>query len=189
MKEELPQLRNCEICKHERISEVERDYLAENITDREAITILGCKFNSFKTHLEKHLKSDVAGSLAENAPLMAKQVFDKGAEILESCDRTLDMITEVRKEWDNKKKPEWVSALVKLETLLANNVTSLTKLHGEFRESSVIKVEKINIQVNNMTQELMENMCVACKTKLAPKILKIVKLDEIPSPRKINTEV
>jgi len=189
MDKKFPALRNCGICKHERVAEVERDFLSEKITPREATELLGCTFNGLKTHIEKHLKHDIAGSLSENAPILAKQIFDKGNEIIESCDRTLSLIKSVTKEYENKKKPEWVSAIVKLETLLSNNIANLTKMHGELRESSTIKVEQLNIQVNNMTQELIENMCLACKTKLAPKILKIVKLDEIPSPREIHQEV
>jgi len=40
-----------------------------------------------------------------------------------------------------------------------------------------MRVEQLNIQVNNMTQELIEGMCPACKQNLAPKILKVVNLD------------
>lgn len=189
MEKELPQLRNCEICKHENIDQIERDYLTDKITSREACTLLNCRFNTFKTHIEKHLKKDVAGILSINAPILAKQVFDKASELIESCDRVLSMIDEVQEEWKAKKKPEWVSAIVKLETVLSGNIERLTKIQGEFRESSVMKVEQLNIQVNNMTQELIEGMCSPCKERLAPKMLKIVKLDEIPSTTKTKNEV
>jgi len=70
MDDKLPELRNCTICKHDNIDQVERDFLSELITGKEACTILECSMNSFKTHIEKHLKRDIAGALSANAPLM-----------------------------------------------------------------------------------------------------------------------
>jgi len=174
MDDKLPELRNCTICKSDKIDKVERDFLSDLITGKEACTILDCSMNSFKTHIEKHLKHDIAGVLSANAPMMAKRIFDKTSELISSCDRMLSVIKEVQIEWSQKKKPEWITALVKLETVLSNNIEKLTKIHGELRESSVMKVEQLNIQVNNMTQELIEGMCSACKQKLAPKILRVV---------------
>jgi hypothetical protein len=172
MDEDTKMLRNCEICKDEKIDKIELDYLAENITGKEACRILNCSLYVFKNHIERHLKRDIAGALARNAPVLAKQVFDKTNEIIESCDRTLQMIKEVQKEWSDKKKPEWITAAVKLEQHLTTNVERLVKIQGEFKESSNLKVENLNIQVNNMGQELIEGMCPNCKENLAPKILK-----------------
>jgi len=181
MDEKFPELRNCTICKHDKIDQVERDFLNDLITGKESCIILECSMNSFKTHIEKHLKHDIAGSLSANAPMMAKRIFDKTNELIASCDRMLAAIGDVQVEWSSKKKPEWITALVKLETVLSNNIEKLTKIHGELRESSVMKVEQLNIQVNNMTQELIEGMCSACKQKLAPKILRVVGIENAPS--------
>jgi len=181
MDDKLPELRNCTICKHDRIDQVERDFLSELITGKEACTIIDCSMSAFKTHIEKHLKRDIAGSLSANAPLMAKRIFDKTGELISSCDRMLSVIKDVQIEWNDKKKPEWVNAMVKLEIVLSNNIEKLTKIHGELRESSVMRVEQLNIQVNNMTQELIEGMCSACKQKLAPKILRVVGIENAPS--------
>jgi len=177
MDEEFPELRNCKICKHEKVEQVERDFLNEIITGKEAANILECTLYSFKNHVEKHLKRDIAGVLSVNAAPLAKQIFNKTNELISSCDRILQVLDEVIKEWENKKKPEWVTAFVKLETVLSNNIEKLTKIQGELRESSTMRVEQLNIQVNNMTQELIEGMCPACKQNLAPKILKVVNLD------------
>ena len=174
MDESFPELRNCEICKHDKIEQVEIDFLNENITGKEAADILGCGQATFKTHIEKHLKRDIAGVLSANALPLAKRIFDKTNELISSCDRVLDVIKDVQKEWEDKKKPEWVTALVKLETVLSSNIEKLTKIHGELRESSVMKIETLNIQMNSVTQELIENMCPACKQTLAPRILKLV---------------
>jgi len=182
MNKEFPQLRNCAICKHEDIDDIEHDYLNENITGKEACDKLQCSYTSFKTHIEKHLKKDIAGVLANNAPILARRIFDKTNELIGSCDRTLAMIKDVQSEWQTKKKPEWVSNFVKLETVLANNIEKLTKIQGELRESSVMKVEQLNIQVNNMTQELIDGMCQACKQHLAPKVLKVVNLSDAQTP-------
>lgn len=174
MDEEIKILRNCEICRSDKIEQVELDYLSENITGKEACEILQCSMYQFKNHIEKHLKRDIAGQLSSNAPVLAKKIFDKTNELIESCDRILATIGEVQNEWRNKKKPEWVSAFVKLETVLSGNIEKLQKIQGEFRESSTVRIENLNMQVNNMTQELIEGMCPRCKQELAPKILKIV---------------
>jgi len=177
MDEKLPELRNCEICKHDKIEQVELDFLSEKITGKEASEILNCGFASFKTHIEKHLKRDIAGVLSENALPLAKRIFDKTNELISSCDRVLNVIKDVEKEWQDKKKPEWVTALVKLETVLSTNIEKLTKIQGELRESSTMKIETLNIQMNNVTQELVESMCPACKQRIAPRILKLVGQD------------
>lgn len=178
---ELKELRNCELCKHEDIEEVELAFLNENISGEEAARRLKTTRAKFKTHIERHLKKDIAGSLSANAPTLAKQIFDKTNQLIESCDRQLELITDVTKEWKDKKKPEWITALVKLETVLTGNIEKLSKINGELKESSSMKVEQMNIQVNNMTQELIEGMCPACKVKLAPKILKSVGLENVKS--------
>jgi len=172
MDNSLPELRNCEICKHDKIDQIERQFLSEQITGKEAAEILDVGQSAFKNHIEKHLKKDIAIALSSNAGPLAKRIFNKGNELIESCDRILETIKDVTKEWKDKKRPEWVGALVKLEIVLGNNIEKLTKMHGELRESSVMRVEQLNIQVNNMTQELIEGMCSACKQRLAPKILK-----------------
>lgn len=180
-------LRNCDLCKSEQIEEIELEYLSENITGKEACELLDCSMYQFKNHIEKHLKRDIAGQLSSNAPVLAKRIFDKTNELIESCDRILKTIDEVQLEWRNKKKPEWVSAFVKLETALSGNIEKLQKIQGEFRESSTVRIENLNMQVNNMTQELIEGMCPKCKQELAPKILKIVKPDA--PPRETETKV
>lgn len=172
MDEDTKLLRNCVICKHDEIDNIELNYLSENITGREACEILDCSMYVFKNHIDRHLKKDIAGVLSTNAPVLAKQVFDKTNEVIASCDRTLTLIDEVTKEWKSQKKPEWIAALVKLEQHLTTNVERLMKIQGEFKESSNLKVETLNIQVNNMGQELIEGMCPKCKQDLAPKILK-----------------
>jgi len=187
MNEKLPELRNCKICKHEKVEEVERQFLSETLTGRESAEILDCTQSAFKNHIEKHLKRDIAGVLSANAGPLAKSIFNKTNEMIRSCDRVLLVLDAVLKEWKDKKKPEWVTAFVKLETVLSNNIERLTKIQGELRESSTMRVEQLNIQVNNMTQELIEGMCSACKQKLAPKILKVVNLDE--TTKKIKTQV
>ncbi len=174
MDNSLPELRNCEVCKHDNIDEVERQFLSERITGKEAARLLDVGQSSFKNHIEKHLKSDIAISLSSNAAPLAKRIFNKTNELIESCDRVLDVIQDVTKEWKDKKRPEWVGALVKLEIVLGNNIEKLTKIQGELRESSVMRVEQLNIQVVNMTQELIEGMCSACKQRLAPKLLEVV---------------
>jgi len=171
MNENTKVLRNCAICNHEKIDQIELDYLAENITGKEACETLECSAYVFKNHIERHLKRDIAGALAKNAPVLAKQVFDKTNEVIASCDRTLEMIEEVRQQWTQNRKPEWIAAAVKLEQHLSTNVERLMKLQGEFKESSNLKVENLNIQVNHMSQELIGGMCPKCKQNLAPKIL------------------
>jgi hypothetical protein len=178
---ELKELRNCEICKHENIEEIELAFLNENISGEEAARRLGCGRSKFKTHIEHHLKKDIAGHLSANAPALAKRIFDKTNQLIDSCDRQLELIQEVTEQWKDKKKPEWITALVKIETVLGTNIEKLSKINGELRESSSMKVEQMNIQVNNMTQELIEGMCSNCKTKLAPVILKSVGLDKVKS--------
>lgn len=178
---ELKVLRNCEICKHEDVEIVEQEFLADNISGPEAARRLNTTLAKFKSHIERHVARDVSGVLSENAPMLAKQIFDKTNQLIESCDRQLELIQDVTKEWKDKKKPEWISALVKLETVLTGNIEKLSKINGELRESSTMKIEQLNIQVNNMTQELIEGMCPACKMKLAPKILKSVGLENIKS--------
>ncbi len=172
MNEERKVLRNCEICKSDNIEEIEIDYLNETLSGKECCEMLECSMYVFKNHIERHLKRDIAGALSRNAPVLAKQVFDKTNEVLASCDRTLDLIKEVKKEWNDKKKPEWISALVKLEQHLTLNIERLMKIQGEFKESSNLKIETLNIQVNTMSQELIEGMCPKCKKNLAPKLLK-----------------
>ncbi len=181
MDTELKVLRNCEICKHEEVDLIEREFFAEHISGAEAARRLNTTLAKFKSHIERHVARDVSGVISENAPMLAKQIFDKTNQLIESCDRTLELIKEATQEWKDKKKPEWISALVKLETVLSGNVEKLGKINGELRESSTMRVEQLNIQVNNMTQELIEGMCPACKTKLAPKILKSVGLENIKS--------
>ena len=172
MDEDTKLLRNCVLCKHEDIEKIEIDFLNENITGKDACEQLKCSMYVFKNHIERHLKRDIAGELSNNAPVLAKQIFDKVNEVIASCDRSLEMIAEVNKEWKEKKKPEWITAAVKLEQHLTMNVERLMKIQGEFKESSNLKVETLNIQVNNMTQELIEGMCPQCKMNLAPKLLK-----------------
>lgn len=174
MDEKILELRNCEICRHDKIEQVELDFLSENISGKEAAGILGCGLSGFKNHIEKHLKRDIAGALSSNALPLAKRIFDKTNELISSCDRVLSVIKDVEKEWQDKKKPEWVSALVKLESVLSGNIERLTKIQGELRESSTMRIETLNIQMNSVTQELVENMCSACKQTLAPRILKLV---------------
>lgn len=183
MDEELNSLRNCELCRHEDIEKVELAFLHEEISGEEAARRLNCGIQKFKTHIDNHLKSDIALALSSNAPVLAKQIFNKTNQLIESCDRQLDLIGEVTKEWKDKKKPEWITALVKLESVLTSNIDKLSKINGELRESSTMKVEQMNIQVNNMTQELIEGMCHACKTKLAPVILKSVGLENVKSEK------
>jgi len=173
MNNSLPELRNCEICKHDHIDEIERQFLSEQITGKEAARLLDVGQSTFKNHIEKHLKKDIAIALSANAGPLAKRIFNKTNELIESCDRILDTIKDVTEEWKNKKRPEWVGALVKLEIVLGNNIERLTKIQGELRESSVMRIEQLNIQVNNMTQELIEGMCSSCKTRLAPRILEV----------------
>jgi hypothetical protein len=168
---EINSLRNCDICKHDDIDQIEREFLGEQISGKEAGAKLGCSLYVFKNHIEKHLKRDVALSLSQNAPELSKRIFDKTNEIIESCDRTLEMIAEVRAQWRQNKKPEWIAAAVKLEQHLSTNVERLQKINGEFRESGTLRIENLNMQVNNMTQELIEGMCPNCKKKLAPKLL------------------
>jgi len=175
MDEELKTLRNCDLCKHENIDKVELQFLGEQITGKEAAEILGCSLFQFKNHIEKHLKRDVALELSQNAPALCKRIFDKTNELIESCDRSLEMIGEVRKEWISKKKPEWIAAAVRLEQQLGSNIERLQKIQGEFRESGTLRIENLNMQVNNMTQELIEGMCQNCKHKLAPKLLEQIK--------------
>jgi len=177
MDNSFPELRNCEVCKHDKIDKVEQEFLSEMITGKEAAEILGVGQSKFKLHIEHHLKKDIAMALSANAGPLAKRIFDKGNELIGSCDRILETIHDVTEQWKDKKRPEWVTALVKLEIVLGNNIEKLTKMHGELRESSVIRVEQLNIQVNNMTQELVEGMCPACKQRLAPKILELVNRD------------
>ena len=172
MDEETKLLRNCEICKSDHIEEIELDYLNENLTGKEACEMLNCSMYVFKNHIERHLKRDIAGALATNAPALAKRIFDKTNQLIESCDRTLEMIKDVQTEWKNKKKPEWVTAAVKLETVLSGNIERLQKIGGELRETSTLRIETLNMQVNTMSQELIEGMCPKCKERLAPKILK-----------------
>lgn len=174
-------LRNCIICKHEDVESVERDFLGENINGFEAAQKLGCTLGQFKRHIDMHLKKDIAVQLSSNAPGLAKQIFDKTQQLIESCDRQLEMIKEVNKEWKDKKKPEWVSAAVKLEQALSTNIGQLSKINGELRESSSMRVEQMNIQMNNMSQELIDGMCMPCKQRLAPIILKSVGLENLKS--------
>lgn len=174
-------LRNCAICKHEDVEQVELDFLEENINGEEAAAKLNCTLTQFKRHIEMHLKKDIAAHLSTNAPVLAKRIFDKTNQLISSCDRQLELISEVTGEWKDKKKPEWITALVKLETVLTSNIEKLSKINGELKESSSMKVEQMNIQVNNMTQELIEGMCNNCKTKLAPVILKSVGLENVKS--------
>ena len=176
MNEGLLELRNCDVCKHERCDEVELDYLGENITGEEACSRLQVPYSRFKTHIEKHLKKDISALVSANAPALAKRIFEKGDQLLESCDRSLEMIKEVRAQWNQSKKPEWITAAVKLEQQVANNIEKLGKMQGEFKESGAVRIEQMNIQVNNMTQELIEGMCPACKAKLAPKLLNTLNL-------------
>lgn len=178
MDEDLLVLRNCDCCKHEDIEKVELEYLGEAITGYEACKQLGVGFNAFKTHIEKHLKKDISALVSANAPALAKRIFDKGDQLLESCDRTLQMIKDVQREWQGSKKPEWITAAVKLESVVASNIEKLGKMQGEFKESGAVRIEQMNIQVNNMTQELIEGLCPSCKTNLAPKLLKSVGMDE-----------
>lgn len=167
-------LRNCEVCKHDDVEFIEREFLSEHITGAEAADALQTTQGKFKKHIESHLKRDIAGALAANAGPLAKRIFDKTNELIGSCDRMLVMISEVEKEWKDKKKPEWVNAAIKLEQTLSGNIEKLSKITGELRESSTIRVETLNMQVNNMTQEIIENMCPACKTKILPTLLKNV---------------
>jgi len=178
---EMNSLRNCVLCKHENIAEVELAFLHEEISGQEACRRLNCGASTFKNHIEKHLKKDIAGVLSENAPSLAKHIFNKTNQLIESCDRQLDLIEDVTKEWKDKRKPEWITALVKLEQNLRSNIDQLTKINGELRESSSMKVEQMNIQINNMTQELIEGMCPTCKARLAPVILKSVGLENVKS--------
>ncbi len=181
MDEQTKLLRNCTICKHEKIDDVEMEFLAEHITSEEAAASLNCTLGQFKRHIEMHLKKDIALHLSANAPILAKRIFDKTNQLIESCDRNLKLISEVRAEWKDHKKSEWITALVKLETLVATNIEKMSKITGELRESSTMKVEQMNIQINNMTEEMISEMCTPCKTKLAPKLLKTVGLDNVKS--------
>ena len=167
-------LRNCKICKDDLIDDVERQFLAEQISGPEACVILGCTMGEFKRHIETHLKRDIALELSKNAGPLAKRIFDKTNELIDSCDRTLKMIKEVEQEWKDKKKPEWVNAAIKLEQTLSNNIERLSKITGELRESSTVRVENLNIQVNNMTQEMIENLCPMCQRTVAPKLVKLL---------------
>ena len=181
MDEETKLLRNCAICKHENIEDVELDFLNENIDGEEAAKKLDCSLGQFKRHIEMHLKKDIAGQVSVNANLLAKRIFDKTNQLIASCDRQLDLITEVNKEWRDKRKPEWVTALVKLEGVLNKNIEALSKINGEMKESSTMRVDQMNIQINTMTQELIAGLCTSCKTKLAPVILKSVGLENVKS--------
>jgi hypothetical protein len=181
MDEETKLLRNCVVCKHEDVEQVELDFLGENINGEEAAAKLDCTLSQFKRHIDMHLKKDIALHLSSNAPALAKMIFNKTNQLIESCDRQLKLISEVNKEWKDKKKPEWITAIVKLETVLSSNIEKLSKINGELKESSSMKVEQMNIQVNNMTQEIIEGMCPQCKVKLAPVILKSVGLENVKS--------
>ena len=181
MDEETKLLRNCAICKHENIEEVELDFLNENIDGEDAAKKLNCSLGQFKRHIEMHLKKDIAGQVSVNAPMLAKRIFDKTNQLIASCDRQLSLIGEVNKEWRDKRKPEWVTALVKLEGVLTKNIEALSKINGEMREASTMRVDQMNIQINNMTQEIIAGMCEPCKLKLAPVILKSVGLENLKS--------
>lgn len=177
MNDNLPELRNCDVCKHEKCEEIELEYLGENITGEEACKTLKVSFAKFKTHIEKHLKKDISAIVSANAPALAKRIFDKTDQLIESCDRQLEMLAEVNQEWKSKRKPEWITAAAKLEQILTGNIEKLSKMQGEFKENGAVRIEQMNIQVNNMTQDLIEGMCPACKAKLAPKLLNTLDLN------------
>jgi len=114
MDEEFPELRNCKICKHEKVEQVERDFLNEMITGKEAAIILECTLYSFKNHIERHLKTDIAGVISVNAGPLAKQIFNKTNELISSCDRILEVLDEVITEWKNKKETRMGNGICKI---------------------------------------------------------------------------
>jgi len=128
---------------------------------------------SWYHHVRFNLKPQVALQVSKSVPDIANDVIDKYKECLEGLSRLRKVINRALDAPDLD--PNILRVYVAAEKESRAYLETMHKLGQEFKESSNIHIENLNVEYSNVVNQVLQDACPKCKVKFAQTLEPLVK--------------
>ncbi len=160
------------------VRQLEQDYADHKIIASDIVKDLDISVSTWYTHIKYHLTPQICQALSTNADVLALQIIDKQCELIEMLDVLGAEITKVQTEGDHNilEDDKRMKALTGLLSEKRKIIEVMAKMQGEYKDSTTIRANNINIEYNNLMGMVMQDACPMCKQKFATKIPNVIKV-------------
>ena len=167
---------SCELClSDDDITQYEMGYLDRTMTSTQVIEVLGCKLYAWRTHINNHVRPQVAIQLSERTEL-TDHIVDKIGEVVQGLDDLKDVISMMKKTILQNPDPIMLKTYLQALAELRHYTETLQKLQGEFRDTGKINVQNMHVEYNNLVGQIMQKSCHKCKGVFAEALKDVIKV-------------
>ena len=171
----------CDLCLFEKMEQYEMDYLDKRSTVKEIIKALEeeehieCNTYKFYNHIKHHLNPQVVLAYSKNADLLANEIIDKKAEMINQIDTIIGKLQAIEGSINADAEPAMIKAYTGMISEFRRLILDEAKLEGEVKGSQHVHVQNLSIEFNKFSERIMQDVCQNCKIKLTKTLAPILK--------------
>lgn len=169
---------SCDVCLIEDIEKYERGYLDKSMTKNYIIEKLDIDNYKWYKHINFHVRPLMLASVNDAHPELAKDYIDTMGDLLQFLELEKTKALAITEQISEHSDPKLINAWVSVNAEIRRTIETIAKLSGDLKTHSDITHNTVNIEYNKVIEHVLQETCVACKTKLAkslPDIIKVIK--------------
>ena len=167
--------RGCEVCLMEGHEKYDTAYLDKTMTKNQIIDELKIDNYKWYKHVNNHVKPLLLSNVNELAPELAKDYVDKFGDLLQLLEREKEKAQAITDIIDSSSDPRMINAWVGVNGEIRKTIETIAKLQGDIATHSQVTNNTVNVEYKNVVEHIMQETCIACKTKLAKSLPDIIK--------------